>query len=92
MATTTQQKTESFTSEPFMKFTEQGEEFLRGARKASAQYIDLYEKAAARSIELERKVANATQQEWLKSLIEGHVEFATELSSTCTSAARELLK
>jgi hypothetical protein len=54
--------------------------------------FDLYGKNTNRAIELERRVAKATQQDWLKSLIDGHAEFAAGLTDAYTSAARELLK
>ena len=92
MATTTEKNTAPSTGDPFAKIAEQGEEFLRVTRKAGVQYIDLYEKSANRAIELERSVANATNQDWLKGLIDGHADFATSLTDAYASAARELLK
>lgn len=76
----------------FEQVKDLNEQFLAVARKAGNLYVDSYEKAVDRSIELERKVAGLTQQEWLKNLIEAQAEFARELADSYTTAARSLLK
>lgn len=68
------------------------EQWLAAARKAGNLYLDSYEKAVDRTIELELKVAGITQQEWLKNLIEAQADFTRELTSSYTSTARSLLK
>jgi hypothetical protein len=68
------------------------EQWIAAARKAGNLYFDSYEKAVDRAIELELKVAGATQQEWLKNLIEAQADFAREITSSYTSTARTLLK
>lgn len=65
---------------------------LKAARKAGNMYVDSYEKAADRTIELELKAAGVAQQEWVKNLIEAQAEFARELTDSYTTAARGLLK
>jgi hypothetical protein len=76
----------------FEQFKDLNEQVLAAARKAGNLYLDSYEKAVDRTIELELKVAGLTQQEWLKNLIEARVDFTRELASSYTSAARSLLK
>jgi hypothetical protein len=68
------------------------EQFLAAARKAGNLYLDSYEKAVDRAIELELRFAGATQQEWLKTLLEAQADIARELTGTYTSTARSLLK
>jgi hypothetical protein len=68
------------------------EQYLAAARKAGNLYLDSYEKVVDRAIELERKFAGLTQQEWLKSLIETQIDLTKELSGSYTSVARSLLK
>ncbi len=68
------------------------EQFLGAARQAGNLYVDAYEKAVDRAIELELKVAGLTQQEWLKNLIETQADFTREVASSYTSTARSLLK
>jgi DNA uptake protein ComE-like DNA-binding protein len=74
------------------RFTERGEQVLATARKAGKQYLDSYEKTVDRTIDLELKAAGATDQEWLKSLIEGQAELTRELTRSYTAAARTILK
>ena len=68
------------------------EQFIAAGRKAGRLYVDSYEKAVDRAIEMERKAAGLTQQEWVKSLIETQADFAKELTTSYTTAARTLLK
>jgi hypothetical protein len=76
----------------FDQFKQLNEQFLAAGRKAGSLYIDSYERAVNRAIEMERKVAGVTQQEWLKSLIEAQADFASDLATSYTTAARTLLK
>jgi hypothetical protein len=76
----------------FDQAKDSGEQFLAAARKAGNLYVDSYETAVDRAIELQLKVAGMTQQEWLKSLIEAQVDFTREVSQTYTTTARGLLK
>jgi hypothetical protein len=92
MATTQTKQTTPTIEAAFERATEAGEQFVAATRKAGNLYLDSYEKAVDRAIELELKVASATQQEWLKNLIEAQAEFAREITSTYTSTARTLLK
>lgn len=68
------------------------EQFFVAARKAGNVYLDSYEKAVDRAIDLELKFAGATHQEWLKDVTEAQADFARELTSSYTSTARTLLK
>lgn len=68
------------------------EQVLVAARKAGNLYLDSYEKAVDRTIELELKAAGLTEQEWLKNLIESQVEIAREISESYTATARSMLK
>jgi hypothetical protein len=76
----------------FEQVKDLNEQVLAAARKAGTLYLDSYEKAVDRTIELELKVAGLSQQEWLKNLIEARAEIARELASSYTSTARTLLK
>jgi hypothetical protein len=90
---TTHTKNDTYTVEAaFDQAKDQGEQFLAAARKAGNLYVDSYEKAVDRAIEVQLKVAGMTQQEWLKSLIEAQVDFTREVSQAYTTAARGLLK
>jgi hypothetical protein len=71
---------------------EASEQFLAAARKAGSLYLDSYEKTIDRAINLELSMAEASQQEWLKSLIAAQADVARELTSSYTAAARAVLK
>jgi hypothetical protein len=75
--------------EQMMKFNEQ---FAAMARKAGNLYIDAYERAADRAIDLESKAADLAQQEWLETLLRAHTDVARELTASCASTARTLLR
>lgn len=76
----------------FEQVTELNEQFLASARKAGNLYLDSYEKAVDRAVDLELKLAGLTQQEWLKSVLEAQADITRELTASYTSAARSLLK
>ena len=76
----------------FEQFKELNEQFLVAARKAGNLYVDSYEKAVDRAIEVERRVGGLSQQEWLKNLIDAHVDLTREVTDSYTTAARGLLK
>ena len=92
MATTQTKNPYPSIDSAFERATEAGEQFVAVSRKAGNLYLDSYEKAVDRTIEFEQKIAGASQQEWVKNLIEGQADFARELTSSYTSTARALLK
>jgi hypothetical protein len=93
MATTTQNRnTTAAINGMFERAGEAQEQFAEAARKAGHAYLDSYEKAVDRAIELELRLAGSTQQDWIKSIAETQAEFAREVTSTYTSTARALLK
>ncbi len=77
---------------PFAPFSAQGEQLLSGIRKAGAQYVDFYESAVNRAISLERRVAANAKPEWVKTLVDGHVNLVTQVNEVSVSTARDLLK
>jgi hypothetical protein len=92
MATTQTKNSAPTFDAAFEQVKELNEQFLSAARKAGNLYVDSYEKAVDRAIDLERRVAGVTQQEWLKTLIEAQTDFAREIAESYTTAARTLLK
>ena len=93
MATSTHTKTSTPPFDnAFERAGEAGEQFASAARKAGHLYLDSYEKTVDRAVELERRIAGATQQEWLRDLIEAQADFTREVAASYTSTARTLLK
>jgi hypothetical protein len=76
----------------FSQVREASEQFLAAARKAGNLYLDSYESAVERTVELERKFASYSQQEWLRNLIDTQADLTHEFASSYTAAARTLLK
>jgi len=76
----------------FEQIKEFNEQLLDATRKAGIQTIETYEKAVDRAIDLERKLAGATKQEWLKALIDAHADVAKEWTDAYTTTARGVLK
>jgi hypothetical protein len=92
MATTTTKNGTPPIDAAFDQVKDLNQQFLAATRKAGNLYVDSYEKAVGRAIELELKVAGFTQQEWLKNVIEAQANVSRELADSYTSAARALLK
>jgi hypothetical protein len=92
MATSTQTKTTPTLDGLFERTTDAQEQFVGAARKAAGAYLDTYEKAVDRAIELEVRIAESSRQEWLKSIVDAQADFAREMTQTYTSTARTLLK
>jgi hypothetical protein len=72
----------------FEQLREQGEQFMTTGRKAANLYLDAYEKAVDRTVDLELKLASATKQEWLENVIEAQADISREL----LASYRTLLK
>jgi hypothetical protein len=93
MATSTQNRNATPTvSAVIDRATEAQEQFTTAARKAGNAYLDTYEKAVDRAIDLELRFAESTRQDWIKSVAEAQTGFARELTETYASTARTLLK
>ena len=92
MATTQTRNSTPSIDGVFDRAGEAQEQFTAAARKAGKAYLDSYEKAVDRAIEIELKLAGSTQQDWIKSIAETQADFARELTNTYTSTARTLLK
>ena len=92
MATTqTKNGTPTF-DQTFDQVKQLNEQVVKAVREAGNVYVDSYEKVVDRTIELELKAADLSQQEWLKNLIEAQADVTRELANSYTTAARNLLK
>jgi hypothetical protein len=93
MATTTNTtQTQPNFDAAFEQVKDLNEQFVGAARKAGVQYLDTYEKAVDRAIDAELKLAGAAKQEWLKGVIDTHVDLTRQMTDAYTKAARGLLK
>ena len=69
----------------FEQMREQGDQFMTAGRKAANLYLDAYEKAVDRTVDLELKLASATKQEWLQNVIEAQADISKELLASYRS-------
>jgi hypothetical protein len=93
MATSTQTKnTSSQIDTAFEQIAKFNEQFAAAARKTGTLYLEAYEKAVDRAVELENKAADHAQQDWIESAIRAHSDMTKELTAAYTSTARSLLK
>ena len=86
MATTTK------TQYPFEQFKDSSDQILAAARKAGAVYVDSYEQAVDRALEIETRFVESAQPEWLKGLISSHVDISRELAGAYVNTARSVLR
>lgn len=63
----------------FEQLREQSDQFMTAGRKAANLYLDAYEKAVDRTVDLELKLAHLTKQEWLENVIEAQADISREL-------------
>ena len=89
---TTQTKTNVPFDRAFDQATQLNERFLEAAKKTGHLYLDSYEKAVDRAVDLELELAGLTQQEWLKTAIEAQADLTRELTDAYAKSARALLK
>jgi hypothetical protein len=66
--------------------------WAEATRKASNDYLDVYEKAVDQLTELEAKTAAATKLPLVTQLVDTHVTLTREVAGVYTTAARDLLK
>ena len=66
--------------------------WTEATRKASNDYLDLYDKAVDQIIELEVKTAAATKLPLVSQLVDTHVTLTREVAGVYVTAARDLLK
>jgi hypothetical protein len=68
------------------------EKLIATAKRNANTTLDAYEMAFGTLLGFQQQVAHATQLEWVSNAVKAQAEFATEISSACTSATRKALK
>jgi hypothetical protein len=71
---------------------ELNEQYMKSARQAGNLYLESYEWAVDRTFDVEHRLADLTQQEWLKDMIKAQTGFARELTTSYTTAVRSILQ
>lgn len=68
------------------------DQFVAVVKQAGLLGVDNYEKSLSTIIDFQKKIAGASGLDWLGSLVEAQAGLVVGLSTTATSAAREVLK
>jgi hypothetical protein len=96
MATTsTSKKVNDFTegvgdvTERYRVFNEQ---FIENSKKTGNAVLDSYEKAVASYVDYRQQIADATQLDWVNTVVKAQNDFITEATAAYTSAVRDVLK
>lgn len=71
---------------------ELNDQFVKSAQQAGKLYLESYEWAVDRTIDFEHRLADLSQQEWLKDVIDAQTEIAREFSNSYATAVRSVLK
>lgn len=74
------------------RIRELNERAMEAARTAGEAGLDAYEKAMKSFVEVEERMADATQLDWVKTIIGAQAEFLQNISGSYVNAARDLIK
>jgi hypothetical protein len=74
------------------RIRELNERVIEAAKQSGRVSLDAYERSLKDLLDFEKKVANATQLDWVNALASAHAKFISDVSQAYTQAARELLK
>jgi hypothetical protein len=93
--TTTSTKIDDFT-EGFGETTERyratNEKLVETGKKTANAALDGYEKTIASYVDFRQQLAEATQLDWVSTVIKAQNDFITEVNAAYTSAVRDVLK
>jgi pantothenate kinase type III len=95
MTTTTTKQTNDFT-EGFGAAAERyraiNEKLVETGKKTANAALDGYEKTVASYVDFRQQFAEATQLDWVSTVVKAQNEFVTEVNAAYLSAARDVLK
>jgi len=94
--TETDNSTSAFTL-PSVKDATQGirdlnEKWVQSSKTAGLVTLDAYEKALTSVADFEKKVASDSQVEWVSAIATTHAKLLSDITTSYTTAARDLLK
>jgi hypothetical protein len=96
MATTTASKKINDFTEGFGDAAERyraiNEKLLETGKKTANAALDGYEKTIASYVDFREQLAEATQLDWVSTVVKAQNDFVTELNAAYLSAARDVLK
>ena len=68
------------------------EKLVESGKKTGNAVLDGYEKAIASYVDFRHQVAEATQLDWVSTVVKAQNEFISEVNAAYVSAARDVLK
>jgi hypothetical protein len=96
MATTTASKKINDFTEGFGDAAERyraiNEKLLETGKKTANAALDGYEKTIASYVDYRQQLAEATQLDWVSTVVKAQNDFVTEINAAYLSAARDVLK
>ena len=95
MATTTTEQTGDFTEvfgEAAERYRAINEKLVEACKKTAHAALDSYEQTLDSYVDFRQQLAQATQLEWISTVVKAQNDFATEVTAAYLSAARDVLK
>jgi hypothetical protein len=95
MATTTTKKIDDFTDgfgDAAERYRAINEKLLETGKKTANAALDGYEKTIAGYVDFRQQFAEATQLDWVSTVVKAQNDFVTEINAAYLSAARDVLK
>jgi hypothetical protein len=95
MATTTSKKINEFTDgfgDAAERYRAVNEKLLETGKKTASAALDGYEKTIASYVDFRQQLAEATQLDWVTTVVKAQNDFLTEVNAAYVSAARDVLK
>jgi hypothetical protein len=99
MATTTTKKSTEAFGDITEGFGDVGERYrvlndklIESGKKTGNAVLDGYEKAVASYVDFRQQIADATQLDWVTTVVKAQNEFLSEINAAYISAARDVLK
>jgi hypothetical protein len=68
------------------------EKLIESGKKTGNAVLDGYEKAITSYVDFRQQVADATQLDWVTTVVKAQNEFISEVNAAYVSAARDVLK
>jgi Ni,Fe-hydrogenase I large subunit len=95
MATTTTKKINDFTEgfgDAAERYRAINEKVLETGKKTANAALDGYEKTITSYVDFRQQLAEATQLDWVSTVVKAQNDFITEVTTADTSAVRDVLK
>ena len=95
MTTTSTEHTEDFTGgfdEAAERYRAINEKLVETCKKTANAAIDSYEQTVASYVDFTQQLAQATQLEWVSTVVKAQNDFVSEVNAAYVSAARDVLK